>query len=111
MINENEDPRFFKDWRENEKFVNDNLKLDEQLIKQLHSFAYRKFDDWDLKKNFKTIEEAMKFLISHCENNRQLWALTLEQNRDLLKILKNVNHKIEKEMITNVRPNRNKKPN
>ena len=36
---------------------------------------------------------------------------TLEQNRDLLKILKNVNHKIEKEMITNVRPNRNKKPN
>ena len=52
MINENEDPRFFKDWRENEKFVNDNLKLDEQLIKQLHSFAYRKFDDWDWKKNF-----------------------------------------------------------
>ena len=27
MINENEDPRFFKDWRENEKFVNALGKL------------------------------------------------------------------------------------
>ena len=52
MINENEDPRFFKDWRENEKFVNDNLKLDEQLIKQLHSFAYRKFRRLGLEKEF-----------------------------------------------------------
>jgi len=111
MINENEDPRFFKDWRENEKFVNDNLKLDEQLIKQLHSFAYRKFVDWDWKKTFNSIEEAMEFLLGHCENNRQLWVLTLRQNRDLLKILQNVNHKIKKEMLINARTKNIKKPN
>ncbi len=53
----------------------------------------------------------MEFLLSHLENNRQLWVLTLQQNKDLLKILKNVNHKIEKEMITNVSRYNNKKPN
>ena len=29
------DPRFFKEWRKNEKFVNDALKLDEDMIKSL----------------------------------------------------------------------------
>ena len=105
------DPRFFKEWRKNEKFVNDALKLDEDMIKLLTSYSTKKFKDWNWKKHFKSIERAMEFLLSHLENNRQLWVLTLEQNKDLLKILKNVNHKIEKEMITNVRPNRNKKPN
>ena len=96
------DPRFFKEWRKNEKFVNDALKLDEDMIKLLTSYSTKKFKDWNWKKNFKSIERAMEFLLSHLENNRQLWVLTLQQNKDLLKILKNVNHKIEKEMITNV---------
>ena len=104
-------PRFLKEWRKNEKFVNDALKLDEDMIKLLTSYSTKKFKDWNWKKHFKSIEVAIEFLLSHLENNRQLWVLTLEQNKDLLKILKNVNHKIEKEMITNVRPNRNKKPN
>ena len=37
--------------------------------------------------------------------------LSLKHQEWLVKKFKNVNHKIEKEMITNVRPNRNKKPN
>ena len=102
------DPRFFKEWRKNEKFVNDALKLDEDMIKL---YSTKKFKDWNWKKNFKSIERAMEFLLSHLENNRQLWVLTLQQNKDLLKILKNVNHKIEKEMITNVSRYNNKKPN
>ena len=105
------DPRFFKEWRKNEKFVNDDLKLDEDMIKLLTSYSTKKFKDWNWKKNFKSIERAMEFLLSHLENNRQLWVLTLQQNKDLLKILKNVNHKIEKEMITNVSRYNNKKPN
>ena len=102
------DPRFFKEWRKNEKFVNDALKLDEDMIKLLTSYSTKKFKDWNWKKNFKSIERAMEFLLSHLENNRQLWVLTLQQNKDLLKILKNVNHKIEKEMITNVSRYNNK---
>ena len=105
------DPRFFKEWRKNEKFVNDALKLDEDMIKLLTSYSTKKFKDWNWKKNFKSIERAMEFLLSHLENNRQLWVLTLQQNKDLLKILKNVNHKIEKEMITNVSRCNNEKPN
>ena len=53
----------------------------------------------------------MEFLLGHCENNRQLWVLTLRQNRDLLKILQNVNHKIKKEMLINARTKNIKRPN
>ena len=46
------DPRFFKEWRKNEKFVNDALKLDEDMIKLLTSYSTKKFKDWNWKKNF-----------------------------------------------------------
>ena len=46
------DPRFFKEWRKNEKFVNDALKLDEDMIKLLTSYSTKKFKDWNWKKEF-----------------------------------------------------------
>ena len=105
------DIRFYEDWDKNEKFVQQCLNEEKEWLKTLESFAYRKFVDWDWKKTFNSIEEAMEFLLGHCENNRQLWVLTLRQNRDLLKILQNVNHKIKKEMLINARTKNIKKPN
>ncbi len=61
------------------------LNEEEDMIKILTSYSTRKFNDWDWKKNFKSIEEAMEFLLGHLENNRQLWVLTLQQNKDLIK--------------------------
>ena len=71
MINENEDPRFFKDWRENVKFVNDNLKLDEQLI-TASFICIQKIRRLGLKKNFKH-RRSNEIFNKSCENNRQLW--------------------------------------
>ena len=105
------DIRFYEDWDKNEKFVQQCLNEEKEGRKTLESFAFRKFVDWDWKKTFNSIEEAMEFLLGHCENNRQLWVLTLRQNRDLLKILQNVNHKIKKEMLINARTKNIKRPN
>ena len=82
-----EDIRFYEDWDKNEIFVQQCLNEEKEWLKTLESFAFRKFVDWDWKKTFNSIEEAMEFLLGHCENNRQLWVLTLRQIRDLLKIL------------------------
>ena len=43
MINENEDPRFFKDWRENEKFVNDNFRCKKLEIIENYEYNSRRF--------------------------------------------------------------------
>ena len=59
------DIRFYEDWDKNEKFVQQCLNEEKEWLKTLESFAFRKFVDWDWKKTFNSIEEAMEFLLGH----------------------------------------------
>ena len=70
------------------KILEDNLKIDEQLIEQLSRFAYKNFNQWNWEEKFKTKDKAIEFLLSHLEVNRQLWVTTLKHNRSLVNQLR-----------------------
>jgi|TARA_E500000318_G_scaffold92282_1_gene90831 hypothetical protein len=72
------------------EITEDNMDIDTQLIDQLSRFAYRSFDQWDWKSKFKTKDKAIEFLLSHLENNRQLWVTTLRHNRSLLNQVRHI---------------------
>jgi hypothetical protein len=63
------------------KILEDNLKIDEQLIEQLSRFAYKNFNQWNWEEKFKTKDKAI-------EVNRQLWVTTLKHNRSLVNQLR-----------------------
>ena len=78
------------------EIMEDTIAVDDQLIDQISKFAYKNFGQWNWKSKFKTKDKAIEFLLSHLENNRQLWVLTLKHNRSLanqIRIEKLIRHK------------------
>ena len=45
------------------KILEDNLKIDEQLIEQLSRFAYKNFNQWNWEEKFKTKDKPIEFLL------------------------------------------------
>ena len=77
----------------------------------ISKFAYKNFGQWNWKSKFKTKDKAIEFLLSHLENNRQLWVLTLKHNRSLanqIRIEKLIN---QKEYYNGKRSSKDRKPN
>ena len=93
------------------EITEDNMDIDTQLIDQLSRFAYRSFDQWDWKSKFKTKDKAIEFLLSHLENNRQLWVLTLKHNRSLANQIRIEKLIRQKEYYNGTRKSKDRKPN
>ena len=72
------------------EIMEDTIAVDDQLIDQISKFAYRNFSQWNWKSKFKTKDKAIEFLLSHLENNRQLWVTTLRHNRSLLNQVRHI---------------------
>lgn len=93
------------------EITEDNMDIDTQLIDQLSRFAYRSFDQWDWKSKFKTKDKAIEFLLSHLENNRQLWVLTLKHNRSLANQIRIEKLIRQKEYYNGRSKSKDRKPN
>lgn len=72
------------------EIMEDTIAVDDQLIDQISKFAYKNFGQWNWKSKFKTKDKAIEFLLSHLENNRQLWVTTLRHNRSLLNQVRHI---------------------
>ena len=93
------------------EITEDNMDIDTQLIDQLSRFAYRSFDQWDWKSKFKTKDKAIEFLLSHLENNRQLWVLTLKHTRSLANQIRIEKLIRQKEYYNGRSKSKDRKPN
>ena len=93
------------------EMMEDTISVDDQLIDQISKFAYRNFGQWDWKSKFKTKDKAIEFLLSHLENNRQLWVLTLKHNRSLANQIRIEKLTRQKEYYNGTRKSKDRKPN
>ena len=93
------------------EIMEDTIRVDDQLIDQISKFAYRNFSQWNWKSKFKTKDKAIEFLLSHLENNRQLWVLTLKHNRSLANQIRIEKLIRQKEYYNGTRKSKDRKPN
>ena len=92
------------------EIMEDTIAVDDQLIDQISKFAYKNFGQWNWKSKFKTKDKAIEFLLSHLENNRQLWVLTLKHNRSLANQIRIEKLIRQKEYYNGTRKSKDRKP-